>query len=100
MVVNNVCLCVFLLDWFYATRAVIIISLLAACFYLFTNPSIWACLLSACCLGLAWQQLAFVGHDIGHHVLSHNQSVDDVLGVVFGNALQGMRLITSLDLFP
>lgn len=78
-----------MLDWFYVTRAVIILSLFAASFYLFTLPSAWACLFSALCLGGAWQQLAFVGHDIGHHVLSHNQMLDDALGVVFGNALQG-----------
>lgn len=81
-------------DWFYVTRAAIIMALFAASAYLFTySPSLWVCAASAVCLGLAWQQLAFVGHDIGHHVLSHNRNTDDNLGVVFGNFLQGKKFV-------
>ena len=42
-------------------------------------------------LGLFWQQLAFVGHDLGHHVVTHNKKKDETLGYVFGNFLQGMK---------
>ena len=80
----------FFIDWFYAGRAVIILSLFIGCAYLFNySPSLWSCAASGFLLGLAWQQLAFVGHDIGHHVVTHNQKSDDNLGIVFGNFLQG-----------
>jgi len=79
--------------WFYVSRAAIILALFAASAYLFNySSSLWVCAASAICLGMAWQQLAFVGHDIGHHVLSHNRNTDDNLGVVFGNFLQGISL--------
>lgn len=78
---------------FYLTRAAIILLLFACSFYLFTySTSLWACAASAVCLGFAWQQLAFVGHDIGHHVVTHDMKLDDKLGVVFGNFLQGISL--------
>lgn len=79
--------------WFYVTRAAILLSLVAACIYFFVlSSSLWHCALSAMFLGLIWQQLAFVGHDIGHHVVSHDHKVDDKLGVVFGTFLQGISL--------
>jgi len=79
--------------WFYAGRAAIILSLFAVSAYLFNyTPSLWTCAASGFFLGLAWQQLAFVGHDIGHHVVSHDHKIDDNLGIVFGNFLQGISL--------
>jgi len=39
-----------------------------------------------------WQQLAFVGHDIGHNALSHKKFKETWLGIMFGNTLGGISL--------
>ena len=31
-------------------------------------------MLGACLIGLFWQQVAFVGHDIGHNSITHNRN--------------------------
>ena len=47
--------------------------------------------LGAVLLGLFWQQLAFVGHDIGHNSITHRRNVDYMLGA--GNvALFGVSM--------
>lgn len=33
-------------------------------------------------LGTFWQQLAFVGHDLGHNGITHVQAVDNIIAVV------------------
>jgi len=47
-----------------------------------------------CALGLAlfWQQLAFVGHDLGHSSVSHCRTTDYYWGSMFGNVLGGISL--------
>ena len=40
-------------------------------------------------LGLFWQQVAFVGHDIGHNAFTHSRAVDAALGLLVGNAITG-----------
>ena len=47
-------------------------------------------LLGACLMALFWQQLAFLGHDIGHNAIFHSKKWDTVFGVVFGNTLGGI----------
>ncbi|KAH8093631.1 hypothetical protein JL720_4778 [Aureococcus anophagefferens] len=37
-------------------------------------------LLGAAVLGFFWQQLAFLGHDIGHNSITHKRGVDSLLG--------------------
>eukprot|EP01044_Picomonas_judraskeda_P012215 COSAG03_NODE_1733_length_3586_cov_630.263550_3_plen_157_part_00 len=44
--------------------------------------SLSARLLGAAVLGFFWQQIAFVGHDIGHNSITHRRSVDYMLGAV------------------
>lgn len=39
-------------------------------------------MLGACLIGLFWQQVAFVGHDIGHNSITHNRATDYMLGAV------------------
>jgi len=79
--------------WFYFQRFVIIASLFTASItLLLSSSSIWYCLLSALCLGLFWQQLAFVGHDLGHHVVTHDRKLDDTISIFVGNAIQGISL--------
>ncbi|GMH84033.1 hypothetical protein TrVE_jg10249 [Triparma verrucosa] len=39
-----------------------------------------------------WQQLAFIGHDVGHNAISHKKWKDTTLGIIFGNTLGGISL--------
>mmetsp|Transcript_17587 Transcript_17587/g.38485 ORF Transcript_17587/g.38485 Transcript_17587/m.38485 type:complete len:547 (-) Transcript_17587:29-1669(-) len=54
--------------------------------------SFFAHMLSACGLALFWQQLAFVGHDLGHNAVSHDLKFDHYWGGMFGNLLGGIAL--------
>ena len=47
-------------------------------------------LLGAVLLGIFWQQLAFVGHDLGHSGISGSRAVDAFRGLLFGPALTGI----------
>lgn len=46
----------------------------------------------AALLALFWQQLAFIGHDIGHNAISHVQWIDNTVGVIMGNTLGGISI--------
>ena len=50
-----------------------------------------SCVIAGVCMGIGWQQLAFIGHDLGHHVLTHNKKLDDQIAVFVGNFLQGNK---------
>lgn len=78
--------------WFYVVRALIIISLFTGCLYFLQSSSYLSTLASAFFLGMCWQQLAFTGHDLGHHVVTHKSKVDHVLGFILGNSIQGISL--------
>jgi len=43
-------------------------------------------------LAAMWQQLAFIGHDVGHNSLSHVQRLDTWWGVALGNLAGGISL--------
>jgi len=49
-------------------------------------------LIGAVGMALFWQQLAFVGHDVGHNSISHKKWKDTFLGVLFGNSFGGISL--------
>lgn len=49
-------------------------------------------LAGAVVMGLFWQQLAFIGHDVGHNAISHVRTRDLFYGIVFGDALMGISL--------
>jgi len=80
--------------WFYVNRGSIVAALFAVCLYFiqFSPTSLASCLISAVALGIMWQQLAFIGHDLGHHVVTHNKALDDNLSLFVGNAIQGISL--------
>lgn len=48
--------------------------------------------LSGMGLGLFWQQIAFIGHDLGHCSVSHVRDADTMIGMVCGNLLGGISL--------
>lgn len=49
-------------------------------------------LIGAVLLGLFWQQLAFVGHDVGHNSISHVRNRDLFWGTMLGNLTGGISL--------
>ena len=69
---------------FYASRA---LTLAALFYFTLTSPPIF----SAMCLGLFWQQLAFIGHDVGHNSVT-GRDKDFFYGILIGNTLGGISL--------
>ena len=47
---------------------------------------------AAVCLGLFFQQMAFVGHDSGHSGVSHIRYTDSVIGLFTGNFFSGISM--------
>ena len=43
-------------------------------------------------IGIFWQQLAFIGHDVGHNSISHWRKNDLFWGTLLGNSLMGISL--------
>lgn len=43
-------------------------------------------------LGMFWQQMAFIGHDLGHNGITHNRIMDSYLGLFFGNFCTGIGI--------
>lgn len=58
------------------------------------TASLWTSypLLAAALLGLAWQNTAFIGHDLGHMSIFQKKWVNASVGLVFGNLLTGIGL--------
>ncbi len=68
---------------YYAQKALWIGGLFATAVGLTVlGGSLGARMLGAVALGFFWQQIAFVGHDIGHNSITHKRSVDYMLGAV------------------
>eukprot|EP01060_Flectonema_neradi_P028112 TRINITY_DN3782_c1_g1_i1.p1 TRINITY_DN3782_c1_g1~~TRINITY_DN3782_c1_g1_i1.p1 ORF type:complete len:466 (+),score=82.72 TRINITY_DN3782_c1_g1_i1:41-1438(+) len=44
------------------------------------EQNIYTITLSACALGIFWQQWAFIGHDIGHNAIFHDRAFGDYIG--------------------
>lgn len=81
---------------FYLTLCLRYFSLLGSCIFLviqFAGESYFlSVVLSAFCLGAFFQQVAFMGHDLGHNGVTHNRAVDETIGIIFGNALSGISV--------
>jgi len=43
-------------------------------------------------VGMFWQQIAFIGHDLGHNGITHDVWWDTALGFLFGNFGQGISI--------
>eukprot|EP00591_Stephanopyxis_turris_P003592 CAMPEP_0195522042 /NCGR_PEP_ID=MMETSP0794_2-20130614/19922_1 /TAXON_ID=515487 /ORGANISM="Stephanopyxis turris, Strain CCMP 815" /LENGTH=486 /DNA_ID=CAMNT_0040651721 /DNA_START=54 /DNA_END=1514 /DNA_ORIENTATION=+ len=43
-------------------------------------------------LGVFWQQMAFIGHDLGHNGVTHDRIKDSTLGFLLGNLLTGIGI--------
>ena len=76
--------------WYYYKLVVFLAFLFSASMYI--TFALEQRVLGAVVLGLFWQQLAFVGHDVGHNALSHNRKADQFWGTLFGNFTGGISL--------
>jgi len=56
----------------------------------FCSDLLWVHSLAGLTLGLFWQQVAFLGHDLGHNGVTHDRIKDSLLGIFFGNFCSGI----------
>lgn len=49
-------------------------------------------ILASIAMGFFFQQVAFIGHDAGHHQITHDQETDETIGLVVGNILSGISI--------
>jgi len=78
---------------FYYKKMVIYIGLfvlILAGVFLSDRSSIHA--LAGIMLGIFWQQMAFIGHDLGHNAVTHNRIRDSYWGVFVGNFCTGISI--------
>lgn len=48
--------------------------------------------LAGALLGLFWQQVAYIGHDLGHNAITHNRVMDSCWGLIVGNLMTGVSM--------
>lgn len=78
---------------FYVWTGLWVASLFAAALYFtLTGETFNMRMLGAALLGCFWQQLAFLGHDLGHNAVTHVKRWDNFIGIVAGNVLGGVSL--------
>lgn len=83
----------FISDGFYLKNFLFQFTLLGLVFYLLTSTTSPVFLLvGAVAMGFYFQQVAFVGHDAGHHLITHNQDTDEMIGFLVGNLLTGISI--------
>lgn len=70
-----------------------ILSILLAsiCLAVYSNGYL-STISAALLMGFFWQQMAFVGHDIGHHSVTQGRESDDILGSILGNLSTGISV--------
>jgi hypothetical protein len=79
--------------WFYSGVAARITGLLALVLFTVFACSGWtAHMLGAVAFGVFLQQLAFVGHDLGHNAVTHDSTTDRLIALVCGNLLTGISV--------
>lgn len=49
-------------------------------------------IISAVFLGLMWHQLVFTAHDLGHMGVTHNWTIDRLLGILIANFIGGLSI--------
>lgn len=80
-------------DFFYIANFLAQFVLLAFIFYcLIATTSTIMLVVAAVAMGFFFQQIAFVGHDAGHHQITHDQMTDEAIGVFIGNLFSGISI--------
>jgi fatty acid desaturase len=75
----------------YGIRGSLTLTFYAAiCFAIVWVGNSWYQAINAAIFGLAWGQVAFLGHDAGHQAIFANRRANDALGRVLGNLLVGL----------
>mmetsp|Transcript_19728 Transcript_19728/g.41220 ORF Transcript_19728/g.41220 Transcript_19728/m.41220 type:complete len:494 (-) Transcript_19728:74-1555(-) len=78
---------------FYVAQFMWGASLMFMGFYLVLSfQSFWAHMLGAVFFGALFQQIAFIGHDIGHNGISHIKSVDNIVSIFIANLIGGISM--------
>ncbi|EDO48554.1 predicted protein [Nematostella vectensis] len=79
--------------WFYIRLASMLALLFASIIYcvVFSN-NVYIQVAAGILVAVFWQQMAFIGHDAGHHAIFHDEQWDDRLGLVVGNLLTGVSI--------
>ena len=80
--------------WFYARRAIGFLLWFGAAIGLavFNPTSTAALFVSAVMLGAFWHGLAFTAHDLGHHSVTCNRRIDDLIGVFVATYFGGLSI--------
>lgn len=80
--------------WYYAGMVTWYIGLFASSlFCIFKGQTFFPrCILSALLMAIFWQQIAFLGHDLGHMAVTHDRVVDNLMGVCGGNLFMGIAI--------
>lgn len=88
---------------YYFRKCFVYLILLISCIITFhlsnTTDSILLGCAAAFGLGMFFQQIAFIGHDLGHIAITHDIKYDTIAGFVFGNLLNGMFQNCSIFFF-
>ncbi|XP_076892835.1 delta(8)-fatty-acid desaturase-like [Bidens hawaiensis] len=67
--------------------------LLSACVYgVLCSESFWVHMLSGATLGLAWMQIAYLGHDAGHYQMMATRGWNKFAGIFIGNCITGISI--------
>ncbi len=75
----------------YSIRAVLTLGFyVATCLAIVWVGDSWLQLINAAIFGLAWGQIAFLGHDAGHQAIFAGRRWNDALGRTLGNVLVGL----------
>jgi fatty acid desaturase/cytochrome b involved in lipid metabolism len=48
--------------------------------------------LAGALLGMFWQQMAYIGHDLGHNAITHDRITDSCWGLLVGNLMTGVSV--------
>jgi len=71
----------------------ILAMVVAAAWVAVSNPGqIWALVSAGLVLGLAMSQGGWYSHDVLHHQVFHSRSLNNILGCIVGNLLQGFSV--------
>lgn len=78
---------------FYYKKMVIYTALFSSILAgVFLSDRILVHALAGAMLGIFWQQMAFIGHDLGHNAVTHNRLYDSYLGLFVGNFCTGISI--------
>lgn len=81
------------IDWFYVGHGINLSVIFALLIYgvVFSN-NVYIQVASSISMAVFWQQMAFIGHDIGHTAVTHDLKTDSLIGIFVGNMTTGISI--------